>query len=274
MEKNKGVKNMKIETIKTDTFTMNYFRFGHGKEALVIIPGVSVQRVMDSAELIAESYKLLTDDFTIYVFERRNDMPSVYTVHDMAGDTIEAARALGLDSVSLFGASQGGMIAMEMAIEAPELVQRMIVGSTAARVTNQQYALFEDLIRLARGRDTEGLYMAFGKAVYPRETFERSRGELLAAAKLVSNEDLDRFITMSEGMKGFDIVNDLGRIACPVMVTGSLDDGVFGPEPSRQIAEHIKGRTDCELVMYDGYGHDAYDFAPDYRERMLRFLKS
>jgi hypothetical protein len=24
--------------------------------------------------------------------------------------------------------------------------------------------------------------------------------------------------------------------------------------------------------MYDGYGHAAYDFAPDYKEQVLKFL--
>ena len=29
----------------------------------------------------------------------------------------------------------------------------------------------------------------------------------------------------------------------------------------------------CILCMYDGYGHAAYDMAPDYKERILEFLK-
>lgn len=29
---------------------------------------------------------------------------------------------------------------------------------------------------------------------------------------------------------------------------------------------------DLELHMYDGYGHAAYVFAPDYKERLLRFF--
>ena len=34
--------SIKIETIRTDKFTMDYFRFGDGKETLVILPGLSV----------------------------------------------------------------------------------------------------------------------------------------------------------------------------------------------------------------------------------------
>lgn len=41
------------------------------------------------------------------------------------------------------------------------------------------------------------------------------------------------------------------------------DDKVLGPEASLLIANQI---PHCELFMYEGYGHAAYDTAPDYRE--------
>ena len=53
---------------------------------------------------------------------------------------------------------------------------------------------------------------------------------------------------------------------------GSKDDRVLGAEASEQIAENLKGREDVVLYMYDGFGHAAYDTAPDYKERILDFL--
>ena len=41
---------VQIETIKTGSFTMDYFKFGHGKEVFVILPGLSLQSVMIFAE--------------------------------------------------------------------------------------------------------------------------------------------------------------------------------------------------------------------------------
>ncbi len=266
--------NIQIETIKTNAFTMNYCQFGHGKETLVILPGLSVQRVMGSADAIAEAYQLLTDDFTIYVFERRNELPAAYSVHEMVQDTAEAIQALQLDSVCLFGASQGGMIAMEIAMEHPQLVRRLILGSTSACVTQTQKQAVESWIELAKAGDTAELYLAFGQSLYPQSVFEQSRELLFEAGKTVTDEDLHRFVILAEGMNGFDVVNDLEKITCPVLVIGSADDQVLGGDASLQIAEHFNARSDCELFMYDGYGHAAYDLAPDYRERMLRFLTS
>ena len=265
--------NMLLGTVQVDTFTMDYMRFGNGARNLVIIPGVSVQSVMNYAEAITESYKLLTDDFTVYVLDCRKDMPDSYSVDDMARDTAEAIKALKLDRVSIFGASQGGMIAMKIAVDHPELVEGLILGSTSARVTPESYdRIFAGWVNLAEAGKTEELYLSFGEAVYPESVFEQSRELLIEAAKTVTSDDLKRFCTITEGMKGFDVTGDLHKIMCPVLVIGSNDDKVLGGEASVKIMESLKGKSGCELFMYDGYGHAVYDLAPDYRERMLKFL--
>ena len=258
---------MKIETARTSSFTMDYCRFGRGEKTLVILPGLSVQRVLPSADAIAAAYEMLTDDFTIYVFERRNELPVAYSIYDMARDTAKAFMALGLGPVYLFGASQGGMIAMEIAVEYPALVQAMVLGSTSASVGQNQ--AIESWIQFAKvGKATE-LYLAFGQALYPQPVFEQAKELLLEAAKTVTEEDLRRFVILAEGTNDFDVVRDLGKIACPVLVIGSKADRVLGGDASLQIAKHVKASS---LYMYDGYGHAVFDLAPDYKQRMLQFL--
>lgn len=263
----------KIETIETDSFSMRFFRFGNGQEPLVILPGLSVQSVMGSAELVADEYRLLADDFTLYLFDRREELPESYSISEMAEDTVQALRSIGLDEVYLFGASQGGMIAMEIAVCHPEMVKKLILGSSAACVGDVQYKVLGDWVRLAEKRDAKGLYLAFGEAAYPESIFEQSHQLLSDLAETVTEEDMSRFVILTEGTKGFDITNDLGKITCPVLVIGDRDDRVLGGESSEIIKKNLAGSPDAQLFMYDGCGHAAYDTAPDYRERMLKFLK-
>ncbi len=261
---------VQIETVKTDAFTMDYFRFGHGKETLVILPGLSVQSVMNSADTVARAYRSLTGDHTIYVFDRRKELPAAYSVYEMARDTIEAFRVLGLHGARLFGASQGGMIAMVMAIERPDLVKKLILCSASARVTED--GVIGEWTRLAKAGNAEGLYLSFGEALYPPDAFETLRAFLTESAKSVTAEELRRFTILAEGTRGFDVTGDLARIACPVFLIGSKDDRVIGGDATARIAECLKGRADLMVHMYDGYGHAAYDTAPDFKERMLAFL--
>jgi pimeloyl-ACP methyl ester carboxylesterase len=263
---------LQIETIRTDGFSMDYFRFGHGEKTLVILPGLSVDSVMKYAGAVSKAYGLLADDFTVCLFDRRKELPEAYSVYEMAEDTAAAIRALGPDSVCLFGASQGGMIAMAIAARYPEMVSRLVLGSTSACVEQEQYQTIENWIRLAKAGDAKGLYLAFGEAIYPPEVFERLRDLLAAASAGVTDQDLQRFVILAEGIKGFDLTDRLYGITCPVLVIGSMDDGVLGADASEQIAAHLKGHTDCELYMYHGYGHAVYDLAPDYKERLLKFL--
>ena len=209
-----GAEDMTIETVQTGSFSMDYLRFGHGKEALVILPGLSVQSVLNSAADVAQAYQQLAEEYTIYLLDRRKELPDSYAVQDMARDTEEALRTLGLERVCLFGASQGGMIAMEIAIEAPELVKKLAVGSTTARVTRERYRTIEEWVRLAEDGDAAGLYLAFGEAVYPVEVFEQYRERLLDAAKSVTREELGRFVILAEGAKGFDLFSGLSKIVC------------------------------------------------------------
>ena len=203
---------VKIQTVNTDAFTMDYFQFGCGKETLVILPGLSVQSVMGCADSVAEAYQVFTDDYTIYVFDRRQELPPTYSVYEMAHDTAEAFRVLGLSEVNLFGASQGGMIAMKIAIDHPELVRKLVLGSTSACVEEAQYQVIEKWIQLAKSGDATGLYMAFGEAIYPEDVFEQSRALLAEAAETVTDDDLKRFIILAEGTKGFEVTDDLERL--------------------------------------------------------------
>ena len=268
----RSIDDMKYDTVKTDAFTMDYCRFGRGRDTLVILPGVSTQRVLTAGLAIAKAYAPLAEDYTIYLFERRNDMPPGYSVREMARDTARAIQALGLGPVNLFGASQGGMMAMVIAIEYPALVGRLVLGSTSARISTARYQMFDRWIQLAKDGNAAELALAFGQALYPPEVFEQSRSLLVESARATTAEGLERFIIMAQAVKDFDILNDLGRIACPTLVIGSRADRVVGGDASVEIAGRIGNQPDCELFMYDGYGHAAYDLAPDYKARMLRFL--
>lgn len=280
-----------IETVETDSFAMEYFRFGQGEKAFVILPGLAITSVMESAAAIRNAYKDIAREYTVYVFDRRKDLPVSYPIREMARDTANALKELGLERVSLFGASQGGMMALEIAIRYPELVDKLVIGSTAAKIPEKTRSCLDSWIALARERDAARLYLAFGKALYPEKVFEEAKDLLLDLAAKVTEEDLQRFVVLAEGFRGFDLTGELENIRCPVLAIGDRDDRVTGAEAMEAIASCFASRSEkgdgggfCpgrenasgpafELYMYEGYGHAVYDLAPDYRKRILEFLR-
>ena len=98
---------------------MDHIVFGHGEKSFVILPGLSMHSVMGAADAIAEAYKDFCEEYTVYVFDRAKNIHDGYTVRNMAEDTAKAMRRLNIEKADVFGASQGGMIAMYLAIDHP-----------------------------------------------------------------------------------------------------------------------------------------------------------
>ncbi|MBQ6380650.1 MAG: alpha/beta hydrolase [Clostridia bacterium] len=263
-----------IEMIQTDNMCMRFFRFGSGAKALVILPGLSVKSVMKSAVAIANQYAVFEEEYTSFIFERREVLPQAYSIEDMAEDTAAAIQALGLQEVCLFGASQGGMIAMLLAAKHPELVKKMILGSTAARVSAAGFATIEEWIAFAEQKDAAGLYESFCKKIYPTAFYEKYRSLFLATSETVTEEELARFITLAKTIEGFDCTKELADIRCPVLVIGSEDDAVLGSAPTIAIYNALRSGTQAQYYLYSDKGHDAYDTAPDYQQRMFEFFES
>ena len=272
MENVSAAANIPIFTAKTAHCTMQYFRFGTGKKTMVILPGLAIQSVMGSAQAVAEAYKDFAADYTVYLFDRRMDLPEDYPVREMAKDTAEVMKSLGLHDCCIFGASQGGMIALTIGIDYPELASKIALGSTSAHLKEAQYEMLEEWIRLAEEKDAVGLYLRFGEDIYPPAVFEQYRDVLAAAGGTVTDEDLRRFIILAKGMKGFDLTAELDRITCPVLAIGVFEDAVLDSDATMEIAEKLDVRSDFRLFMYIGYGHAAFDTAPDYRKRLKSFF--
>ena len=261
-----------IDKVPTNQFEMKFLRFGKGKKNLVIIPGLSIQSVMGSAEQIATSYALMADEFTVYVFDRRLDLPQVYTVKDMAEDTVQAFYSVGLNDIYLFGASQGGMIALEIAIRYPELVKKIALGSTSPVMCENLNPVLNRWAHLAKYKHKKELYLDFGEKIYPTDVFKQYKDALIAASHTVTDDDFQHFIILVQGMRGFDVTDQLEMIQCPVLVIGVYDDRVLDSDMTLEIAKKLNIREDFELFMYKDFGHAAFDTAPDYHERLYKFF--
>ena len=263
--------SISVKTASTNHFTMNYFTFGKGEKVFVILPGLSVQSVMGAAEMIEKAYASIAEEYTIYVFDRRNELPKTYSVYDMTEDTAEVFRVLGLKNVYLFGASQGGMIAMTLAARYPKLVKKLMLGASSARITEEQYHAISKWTALAKEKERVELNLEMGRVLYPKTLFEQYKEALKKIGESITDAELERFIIFAEGTRDFDISKELCKIKCPVLSLGAADDEVL-PQAAKELERLFSGKTNFESYLYHGYGHAAFDTAPDYKERLMCFM--
>ncbi|MBQ6654805.1 MAG: alpha/beta hydrolase [Erysipelotrichaceae bacterium] len=263
---------IQIERFEAYDFTMEYFHFGQGAKTMVILPGLSIGSVMPSAQAIADEYAVFQEDYTVYVFDRRSMVPEDYSVYQMAQDTASVMLQLDLHDVCLFGASQGGMMALVIALEHPELVSKLVIGSSAAKVEDEQMTAINEWIALAEEEKGEELYVDFGRKLYAPEVFEQYRQILADLGKPISKPEFAKFVILARGTKGFDVLDRLPQIECPFLAIGSADDAVLGADALKQIVSKMEGKQNFSWYEYDGYGHAAFDMAPDYRQRLFDFF--
>ena len=248
---------------------MEYIRFGQGEKTFVILPGLSIGSLIPLAERIAAAYAAFAEEYAVYLFERRKNPPGVYRIEDMASDTFGAFEALGLRDIDLFGVSQGGMIAQVIAAEHPETVRKLVLASTLSRVSREQEESLSLWIENAEKGRRLKTGKLFAKAIYSEDFFRKFRLPLLLSTLKASREDLRRFAFFARACLGFSCYERLDRIACPALVLGAENDKVTGAAASLEIAQKLG----CECFLYPApYGHAVYDEAPDFKERILRFL--
>ncbi len=248
---------------------MKHIMFGHGKKTFVILPGLSVHSVTGLAGAIESAYKDFVEEYTVCVFDRADDICAGYTIRDMARDTAAAMKSLGIEKADIFGVSQGGMIAQYLAVDYPEIVNKMILGSTLAKTNDVFLHVIDEWIRFAKEKDEKSLLQSFVGNVYSNDTLKKYREMLISSNSGISDEEYRRFIILAQACKTFDCSDKLSSIRCPVLAVGSKGDRVATAEGTVQIADAIG----CPYYLYsESYGHAVYDEAANYKQRCLDFL--
>lgn len=257
-----------INTVITDGVTMDYMVLGRGAIPLVILPGVSLQSVLLSAPVLEGLFAPFTEKHTVYLFDRRREMPEEYDVAAMAEDTARAMEALGLSGAHVYGASQGGMIAQVLAARYPALVSRLAVSSTICRQNDLSRRVFGEWVRLSGEGKHEELNRLMFSQIYSPEYLQKNQEAFDFLARQGTEEEFRRLDIMCRACRTFDAWDEVGNIRCPVWATGSRRDNVLGWEGTREIAE----KTGGQYFLYEGYSHAAYDEAPDFLPRLQAFF--
>lgn len=259
----------KCLTIRMDDSEMDYVTFGRGDKTLVMLPGLSTGGVKGSAFLLAYLYRIFAEDYTVYVFDRKRTIPAEYTVRDMAADTAAAMKELGLTAADVLGISQGGMVAQYLAIDAPQLVNKLALGVTLARENETVRTAVENWLSLSRKGDYRALTADMLEKMYSEAYLKKYRRLAPIISVLNRPKDRVRFERLAEACLTCQAYDELEKIRCPVWVLGGGQDRIVGKRASEEIAEKLK----CGLYVYRDLGHAAYEEAEDFNDRILNFFK-
>ena len=129
----------------TNEKSIYYNEYGNG-EPLLLIAGLA-----SDSQSWSPIINSLAAHFRIIVFDNSgvgrssNDNTDI-TIKKMAEDCVILIKKLGLSSINVLGHSMGGMIAMDLAIRHPEMVNKLILEATSPKINERNIELFSDWV--------------------------------------------------------------------------------------------------------------------------------
>ena len=261
------MKNGRVAIHQTD---MYYMSFGQGSKNLVVLPGLSdgLTTVKGKALFLKAPYKRFLAEYTVYMFSRKNDMPEGYTIRQMAEDQALAMKELSISKAAVLGVSQGGMIAQYLAIDYPEMVEKLILAVTAPNANEVATDVVGAWIEMAKQGDHVRLMTDTAEKMYSKHYLEKNRKLFPLMARFTKPKSYERFFRNASAILGFDAREELPKIGCPTLIIAGEDDHTVGNEAPYVINRSIPG---SELCIYQGLGHGAYEEAKDFYEKIYRF---
>ncbi|HEY1484983.1 MAG TPA: alpha/beta fold hydrolase [Micromonosporaceae bacterium] len=201
---------------------------------------------------------------TVHMINRPVAMPSGTTIARLAGWHAGALRERFGSPVDVLGTSGGGVIALQLALDHPDVVKRMVVSVAASRVSDRGR---RDLLRgvelqrqgrsaawISSGLVARGVLRLFVAVMYALGANEqRAPGE----------------IALIEAAQDWDVTARLGDISAPTLVVGGTRDPVIPPELAEATAHGI---PNARLLLLRGRGHATALFDPRSTRAMTAFL--
>jgi pimeloyl-ACP methyl ester carboxylesterase len=213
-------------------------------------------------EATAPLLKPYADRFDLLAFDSRGmgrsaSPPEPWTMADLAADALALLDHVGWDRCRVVGTSFGGMVAQELAVTAPERVERLaLLCTSAGGAGGSSYPLHElvDLPPDERERIyTSILDTRFTPEFLAADARSHAIAQVLAGRIAAARTPEQRHGESAQfrARRGHDVWDRLPRIACPTLVACGRTDGIAPVANSEAIVARI---PDAELRTYDG-GH-------------------
>ena len=164
--------------------------------------------------------------------------PGPYTIDDIAGDVVALLDRLGIRRAHVVGVSLGGMVALWMAINHPDRVERIVPIATAAALRDAGFAARAQAVRA-------GGTQAIADAVLERWltpeacAFDPGRAEQMKSWILATPDE--GYAASCDAIDRLDLLDGLATITAPTLVISALRDPAIPPEHQVRIAAGVPG---------------------------------
>jgi pimeloyl-ACP methyl ester carboxylesterase len=213
--------------------------------------------------------------YQIVIFDIRghgkSDKPAgPYSIHLFARDTAELIKALDIVPSHVVGISLGGMIALQLAANEPELVRSLVVVNSGSemvvRTMKERLAVLQRFI-IVRLLGMRKMGEVLGDRLFPKQEQRELRRTF---ADRWAENDPRAYREALRAIIGWSLTEQLHRIECPTLVVAAEDD--YTPMEAKMPL--VNGIKQAELVVIENSRHGTpVDQPEEFNKVLSTFLE-
>jgi pimeloyl-ACP methyl ester carboxylesterase len=230
-----------------------YLRLGSGPP-LFVAAGLTAKHANPTGTWRRSSVawaRPFAEHFTVYLVNRRPGLEPGTTMSQIADDYARAIEDDIGEPVLLHGTSTGGSVAVQLAVDRPELVRRLVLAASACRLSPEARDVMARVARMTREGDRRGAMAAMvGTSTKPAlGILTRRVGWVMGQLSPAEAPDMLAVIAAEDE---FDVEDRLDRVTAPTLVLGGDADGFY----SRDLFERTAaGVRDGRAVVFRNKTH-------------------
>ncbi|MCU1414903.1 MAG: hydrolase [Microbacteriaceae bacterium] len=256
------------------TKRLPHFHEGSGAP-LVVVPGLSGRRGTPARLrqwMLHQEVADFVGDRAVWSIDRRHDLEPGISIAEIAAEYAQTIDTLFDEPVDIMGISTGGSISLQLAADFPHLVKRLVLVSSAHRLSDHGRATQRAvavLLRKGHARKAAGLFLA-NTGSTKLDHVLRGWAGMLAPRVVVGHLDPDLLATL-DAEDGFDLEARLEGIEAPTLIAGGENDRYYSSELFERTSERM---PHAQLSIYPGAGHLGTQGDPRLAREILTFLEA
>lgn len=243
-------------------------------EPLVLMPGFGAGLWIWFKQIPAFAQKFLAVAFDPRGVARSEQRDEPLSIRTIADDVAQLLQALKIESAHILGASFGGFVAQEFAVNYPQMTRSLILCCTSFGGPRHIPPSPQTLAAMAstKGLNTdervrENLLLAFS-----REYVEKNGEEIEMIIALRAQNPVPEYVYLHQLQAAivFNAETRIGEIKTPTLVITGDDDIIVPHENSRNLAALIPG---AELFIVKGGSHTFFiERAEEFNQVVVEFI--
>ncbi|MGK5095318.1 alpha/beta hydrolase [Deltaproteobacteria bacterium TL4] len=257
---------------KVNGINLYYETLGQGEPLMMIMGWTANKDYWPKAflENLSQHYQLIL--FDNRGSGRSESSPGPYRVKQFAHDTLNLMDSLRIERAHILGISLGGMIAQDLALEAPERVNKLILGCTSSGLLRNvmvSSGLVFGLLKYLVSPEMN-YYHLLNYLTFSRDTRDVGVREAIKAGFIAPASGKDQLKQLG-AVFNFNSYGHLKNITSPTLVIVGTKDMLISPKHSELLAKNI---PNAKLVQLKGMSHAFFVDAPDkFYKEVVSFLE-